>query len=457
MCGIFGIISGTTKSGRSHVLVDGGKMLFDGSVLTSLRGMDSTGIFQVREDGKTFSNKEPLCASVAFDSALSSYTTTMHSAHFTTVHCRAATVGNVSRKNAHPFEIKYKCASGHHYLLGVHNGTLEHGWKSSAGAKDHDVDSSYAIELIANNKEKAFTDNMIKGAYSFVWRDTLKPTVAYFARNSERPMWMVRSKDGRHIMFASEPDTLAYVLRRHGNLNAFEDTFYSTEPNKLYAVDFSNDTLSLEVLAEWTPPVRTYTPRWSGWGMVDGGEWAGYQPSLLREMDALVKKAADAAPKTVIVEHELGSTIPCEAYEIGDVNNEDMYLDHVPEAHMREAEKRGLMGQIVVFTRDNSNAILKVGHGDAVALSGNIKCVMDTDMWDMEKAKDVYSTLVWPKTIRDHPKNRGRVFCAIAGIDDSSNIDKYILSPLKPTAALAYGPKMSEWTRKNAPNLMISS
>jgi glucosamine 6-phosphate synthetase-like amidotransferase/phosphosugar isomerase protein len=124
MCGICAVVSSSLTLAETETFKD---LLF----VNQLRGFDSTGVFSV--DKKTevskrrwMSFKEAAEASYFLNSedkhgvkkAL------LASGHAALVgHCRWATIGNVSAKNAHPFSFDN--------VIGVHNGTLRKVFKGS--------------------------------------------------------------------------------------------------------------------------------------------------------------------------------------------------------------------------------------------------------------------------------------------------------------------------------------
>ena len=119
-------------------------------------------------------------------------------------HNRWATTGNVTRKNAHPFEFQS--------LVGVHNGTLTNKWEM-LDAKDFDTDS----EALYNNIEMAGLKTSIakaKGAYTLVWYDKNEGSIN-FLRNKERPLWYCFSEDNTCLFWASESWMLIGILARN--------------------------------------------------------------------------------------------------------------------------------------------------------------------------------------------------------------------------------------------------
>ena len=66
-------------------------------------------------------------------------------------HVRHATAGSVTDDNAHPFVVQGKTGE----VVGVHNGSLT-GWRPTTGTSPHEVDSEWALKLIADKGVDAF-------------------------------------------------------------------------------------------------------------------------------------------------------------------------------------------------------------------------------------------------------------------------------------------------------------
>ena len=214
----------------------------DGFTAGMLRGTDSSGVFQVDCKGKPFVSKMPLPGVYfATDSGAEAIINDTDESPITVGHVRAATSGKISADNAHPFSTKARADGS--YIIGVHNGSLDY-WKFDPKAGDYEVDSEWAFNLIAEEGADAFES--IEGAFSFVWWDSRNPTNILFARNDKRPMFLLRSADGKSILGASEAGMMSWLADR-ANLNV-ETDIYSTLPGKMYRVDTSKELLVVEDL-----------------------------------------------------------------------------------------------------------------------------------------------------------------------------------------------------------------
>lgn len=230
MCGIAFTIN---NSGTYSYKLE--KFFQDALIVSQLRGMDSTGLFQVDSKYNTYMYKQAMCASNFVDMKhAKSFLSDVGKSRVTVGHVRAATQGKVTNDNAHPFEAQRLDKKG--YILGVHNGSLT-GWGNKKGASDFAVDSEWAINHIANEGADAFED--IHGPYCFVWYDNSKDNQGklHVARNSQRPMHFTLSKDKKQAFFMSEAEMLAMVIER--NTIATVDDIYSLEPDMLYVFDLT--------------------------------------------------------------------------------------------------------------------------------------------------------------------------------------------------------------------------
>lgn len=112
-------------------------------------------------------------------------------------HNRARTVGETTRKNAHPFMFDN--------ILGAHNGTLDYSNKSRLqNGSDFKTDS----EAIFNNIEVHGIENTIgkiedDQGYALTWYDRRDHTINLL-RNEHRPLWFIFLNNKRTLAWASE-------------------------------------------------------------------------------------------------------------------------------------------------------------------------------------------------------------------------------------------------------------
>ena len=245
MCGISLVLhSSAKKNDKGLISRSSGYNDFmkDSFTAGMLRGTDSSGVFQIDVNGKPYISKLPLPGVYfATDSSATGILDDTDESPITVGHVRAATAGKISTDNAHPFTTKTRKDGS--YIMGVHNGSLNY-WKFDPTSKDYDVDSEWALNLIAEEGADAFES--IEGSFSFVWWDSRHPEALFFARNDQRPMFLLRSSDGRSILGASEAGMLSWLADR-SSLNVETDV-YTTEPGKMYRVDTRQEFLVIEDL-----------------------------------------------------------------------------------------------------------------------------------------------------------------------------------------------------------------
>lgn len=240
MCGIAGVMNASGLAGSKD-------FIRDAMVAGMLRGYDSSGIFQQDNKGKIYYHKEASEGMfLAFSKKGGRFIDDVPSTHFTVTHTRAATQGKVTDENAHPFVTHKPDGSP---IVGCHNGSLEQSWRNKPNAKDYEVDSHWALAEIAEKGIKAF-DNIF-GAYCFVWAEVSKPGKLFMVRNSQRPMHLLWSADGKQCYFASEAGMLSWLCERNKLVVKEEIMVLGTD--KLYEFDMTDDKVTFT-----STPLRTY-------------------------------------------------------------------------------------------------------------------------------------------------------------------------------------------------------
>lgn len=208
MCGIVGAIGSLTAKEEN---VFRWMLFFD-----TIRGVDSTGAVSIdHKENKFTMEKLPVAAMdiMSFSPLRNGETISWDHKKFDKItagvnsiligHNRAATRGKVTKENSHPFH--------HHNIIGVHNGTI----KNQHRLPDHqnfDVDSDNIFYAMSKEGPKE-TLEKLDGAYAVVYWDGKDRTVN-FARNSERPLWFIPTKDKRTVFFASEKEMILLAARR---------------------------------------------------------------------------------------------------------------------------------------------------------------------------------------------------------------------------------------------------
>lgn len=261
MCGILGVLS----FGRTGLMYKDIKIFDELLTVSVLRGGDGTGIFYVgdKDSGINLGKKQTaytswiklagtpqeLFASDEYQKAEKF----IRNSRFLVGHCRAATKGEVSNDNCHPFE------RGHITL--VHNGTL----RSLSGEDKLDnytVDSDGLADMLAKHKAPEAIQK-INGAMAAVWYDAKESKIKVY-RNIERPLFYV--EDGQTIFFASEKAMLSWILIRNNNQPFKEITMF--EPGMLY--EFSHTDKTPKTTKIVTTVLHKTQPIYHPYGGYDG-------------------------------------------------------------------------------------------------------------------------------------------------------------------------------------------
>lgn len=195
MCGIVGM-AGLLHSEHSKMFRD--MLLFD-----TVRGIDSTGVvhipaFRNAQNGKQILVEKGVgLPDTLWDDPKSKiFNSRGHVQQIGKAligHNRAATVGDVTYENSHPFVFDN--------IYGVHNGSLRT-YVDLENALSHPVDSMALIEHIKVHGVGDAWKNF-HGAAAVVWWDDEDSTIN-FARNSERPLVYAYSAKGNALFWASE-------------------------------------------------------------------------------------------------------------------------------------------------------------------------------------------------------------------------------------------------------------
>lgn len=184
MCGIVSIVGDITVK-EENIFKD---ML----QMDVIRGKDSTGVISVNVTGKVDTVKALGSPQELMD--MRKFDTLMRGKHTALIgHNRAATIGGVTKNNAHPFQLEH--------ITGVHNGTLRNKYLLPDAA-DFEVDSENLYHAISLNGLKE-TIGKVNGAYTLAYVDSKENTVN-FLRNDERPLWFASSTTTKTQIFASE-------------------------------------------------------------------------------------------------------------------------------------------------------------------------------------------------------------------------------------------------------------
>lgn len=199
MCGICAVIS---KNTLSDVELETFKQV---ALLTTLRGHDSSGIIYSKNRNTKYIKS--LVTLGDFVRRVEDLDPGKRESNprYVIGHARAATIGGVTKENAHP----------HHYnhIVGVHNGTIH---SFSTEAEDRNMtDSAILYERISEmGEKKAIESAGVNAAMALVWVDT-KDSCIRFYRNSQRPLFMGRTHNDT-LFLCSEGRMLEFIHARTG-------------------------------------------------------------------------------------------------------------------------------------------------------------------------------------------------------------------------------------------------
>lgn len=167
-------------------------------------------------------------------------------------HNRAATVGEVKKSNAHPFNFAN--------IIGVHNGTIAS--SSLKHSKDHETDSEAFLREISENGIEATVKHIarLSGAFAIAYYNK-KDKTFNIIRNYQRPLSYASS--GGTIYGASEKEMLAWYMERSGR-KYMVDSVVEIKPYHLYTFDMNAGfSVKPEVKDIGLPPS---TGSYQGWG-----------------------------------------------------------------------------------------------------------------------------------------------------------------------------------------------
>lgn len=232
MCGILGVVSGEQQW---NGLQDTCKFLRQGATTGVLRGIDSTGMFQVDKRNVVDVHKLPISGNQFVETRrATSMINKADSSRITIMHHRAATRGSVNYENTHPFTH----ADEKRMLVGVHNGSLNN-TPATYDGMSFDVDSDYAFYRIFKEGKEAFKN--LYGAYALVWWEN--DGKLRIVCNGQRDLHFAFIHKKNAMLIASEEGMLSWLAQRN---DIKLDAILRPDEHKLLTFDPSKELRDFE-------------------------------------------------------------------------------------------------------------------------------------------------------------------------------------------------------------------
>lgn len=446
MCGINIVVGNPTAKGFVTD-ADIQPFLRQASIAGTVRGADSTGIFQLALDrGKRslFSHKRAVDGAT-FEQLrkADAYFKDAPNAMATVLHHRAATNGKVNDINAHPFVVP--TSEDNKCLIGVHNGSLK-----NFDRVKYDVDSEWALSQLGKSDNYLETLSSFDGPYVFVFYDERQPGNIFIARGKERTFaFGIQAADNKnYLLGASEADML-YWLTRRNRLVFNENKVIECAENTLYTIplddvrSYSTEAIPVKTPMVIVPPVYNNhynRSRKEAWGAYEGdrGYASSYKTEAQKVAEALgvpnrvIPRDAKASP----MQAPAGSALNSQSTSTNQTSNTTTVSTETvvgTKARMELEDQQyanhlSLAGEEVVFEYHLYDDEAKTVYGNAMVSYGRYSDEMRAVMFDVDE------------DLAEAMKLSDWMEAKIIGAYDDPDDDKGIIAILgKPTTIAASG------------------
>lgn len=270
MCGIAGYITKTGVKESPQVRGQRRRLLRGLLVANEARGEDSAGIAVINGDrGRIFKRAVPaheFVATKGFEQTLG------HKHNIAIAHTRLATVGVVSKQNAHPFR--------RGKILGIHNGSVSNYLQIDNRVA---VDSEVIFKLLDANDTLAPTFKELTGSFAIVWTDTRHPHSLFMVREGN-PIHMAYVPKIETFFFNSEKFALLGILATR-----FTDVIYD-EVKESIVFEIRSDLTVEPTKVKFKKPVYKYNYNY--------GQGRGRQAGFVDDYDEDYRVASNYPPAT---------------------------------------------------------------------------------------------------------------------------------------------------------------
>jgi hypothetical protein len=404
MCGLVAVIS--KDKGHDQDL---SRFMVDAAVCGSVRGSDSTGIFQIKDSNNFnyWTHKSAVNgAAFAQQGPALGILSDTHNCMLTVMHHRAATNGAVNAKNAHPF-IYSTSKNSNRFLFLCHNGTLTN-WKREEGKNKFDVDSEWAAYRMAREGVvPALKD--FNGAFAFIAYDQNEPNLVRLIHDGSRSLHFGFVGNKETVLVASEAEMLHWLAKRN-KLWLKNDEIFSVGTNTMVTFDTNNLTkyLSEKIPGRiLTPYTTTHFTRndegtaWNSGRVPTAGAYRGKRAEIVELVNKLLetgKTVADTTTASAVI------ALPPPAPTTADKETKEIDFSKMidPDNSVTLEEKKFLVKNLDIpfmaegiFTPDHYDKNAQILHGEVEIASKGSSSSYETFTAQIRKVSKNRNKTLW--------------------------------------------------------------